>query len=410
MKRTLSIFLALSLSAALPVSVSASSPLNWYESQEEGTEKKAETSRKEEKSEKKKEKKKQKETSNEYQAKIHMTEEKIVSPTFGCAVGRTMIPDGWTMNVQDLTLSSESACCPNAVFMTATSPDGNASMTFISRREYCQKYNNAGGYEFYSGDDEYDYSSLMHNLNYRNADASCDLMQSILFGEASFIKDRGLTDEEAELVSEADEGYYEMIANTLSSVPNIGQLTDTEFTAARKSYSDGQNDYTLFCSSCGYQIEKVSYGYQSDTIMWAMPFVYALKTDSASHEDYQEAFDVFCSSTAVSDEYEKMREQNAMQIITEMSKAQSGGYTYTPDYDSNFSDTTIESGETYSALAGWDDVIKEQNDYTTGSGEHVKVPTYFDHVYEGSDSSIYASNSFDAPYDSTELSPTQIGK
>ena len=62
MKRTLSIFLALSLSAVLPVSVSAS-PLNWYESQEEDTEKKAETNEKEEKSEKRKEKKK-KETEN----------------------------------------------------------------------------------------------------------------------------------------------------------------------------------------------------------------------------------------------------------------------------------------------------------------------------------------------------------
>ena len=59
MKRTLSIFLALSLSAVLPVSVSAS-PLNWYESQEEDTEKKAETNEKEEKSEKKRRRKKQK--------------------------------------------------------------------------------------------------------------------------------------------------------------------------------------------------------------------------------------------------------------------------------------------------------------------------------------------------------------
>ena len=92
-----------------------------------------------------------------------------------------------------------------------------------------------------------------------------------------------------------------------------------------------------------------------------------------------------------------------------MSKAQSGGYTYTPS-DSDFSDSSIESGETYSALDAWDDVIKEQNDYTTGSGEHVKVPTYFDHVYEGSDGSIYASNSYDAPYGSVELDPTQIGE
>ena len=109
-----------------------------------------------------------------------------------------------------------------------------------------------------------------------------------------------------------------------------------------------------------------------------------------------------------------MRRQNAEYIFEQMEKARNGGsympdYTGSSDYGGN-AESTIEAGETYTALDGWDDVIKDQSDYTTGSGEHVKVPTYFDHVYEGSDGSIYATNSFDVPYDSTELFPTQIGE
>ena len=433
-------FLACFLALSLSTTVSASSPLDWYESQKQSNEtQETETHEiKTQKTDTQKSGKQETEppetetskagkianknkTADETNAlKIHMIEESIISPMFGCSVGRTMIPEGWTISVQDLGLGSESASCPNAVFMTATSPDGSASMSFLSRREYCQKYNNVSGFEYSTGDDEYDYTTLTHNLNYRNADACCDLMQNILYGDASFTKNRGLTGEEAELIPETNAEYYNMISGSLSAYPNIGQLVDTEFTAARRSYSDGQEDYTLFCSSCGYEVQTNSYAIQSDIIMWAMPFVYALKTDSANHEAYQEAFDVFCSSTAVSDEYEDMREQNAMQIFAEMAKTQSGG-SYTPDstdytdyinsfdYSTN-ADSTIESGDTYTALDGWDDVIKEQSDYTTGSGEHVKVPTYFDHVYEGSDGSIYATNSFDVPYDSTELFPTQIGE
>ena len=388
-------FLACFLALSLSTTVSASSPLDWYESQKQSNETQ-ETETQEIKTQKTDTKKSGKQeteptetetpeegkSANKNKAadetnalKIHMTEESIVSPVFGCAVGRTMIPEGWSISVQDLGLGSESASCPNAVFMTAVSPDGSASMSFLSRREFSQKYYNAGGYEASSADDEYEYSSLSHNLNYRNAEASCDLMQSILFGDASFTKDRGLTDEEAELIPETNDAYYDMISGIFSSFPYLGQLIDTEFTASRRSYSDGLHDYTLFCSSCGYQVQNNSSVLQTSTILWAMPFVYALKTDSASHEAYQEAFD----------------------------------YTGSSDYGGN-AESTIEAGETYTALDGWDDVIKDQSDYTTGSGEHVKVPTYFDHVYEGSDGSIYATNSFDVPYDSTELFPTQIGE
>ena len=80
-------------------------------------------------------------------------------------------------------------------------------------------------------------------------------MQNILYGDASFTKDRGLTDEEARLMSETDEEYYNMISGILSALPGIGQLIDTEFTVSRRSYSDGHDDYTLFCSSCGYQVQ-----------------------------------------------------------------------------------------------------------------------------------------------------------
>ena len=100
--------------------------------------------------------------------------------------------------------------------------------------------------------------------------------------------------------------------------------------------------------------------------------------------------------------------------MTPAAKARTNGGVYTPSsggtIDSGIESSTIGSGDTYSAIDGWDDVIKDQNDYTTGSGEHIKVPTYFDHVAEDDSGNIYVGNSWDdIPSGTTDLSPTQIG-
>ena len=345
------------------------------------------------------------------QSQIHMVEQKIISPTFGCAIGKTMIPEGWKMSVTDLTIGSESACCPNAVLVTATSPDGQSSMAFISRREFEQSYFNYNGIEVQSDDDYYDYSELMHYLNYRNASGVCDLMPNILYGEnMTFLEDKGLSDEEQQAIQTAGQEYQKSVETSLGVV-DAGNLMGTEFTAARRNYTNQSDDCTIFCASCGFHMGKDSYGCLIDRVMWAIPFVYALRTPSDVHDSYQEAFDVFCSSTAVSKEYESMREQNALKIITEMVKARNSGYSYTySGLDSSIEDSTISSGDTYSAMDAWDDYIKDETDYTTGSGEHVKIPTYFDHVAEGDDGTIYAGNSWDdIPYGATDLTPTEIG-
>ena len=133
-------FLACFLALSLSTTVSASSPLDWYESQKQSNETQ-ETETQEIKTQKTDTKKSGKQetepteteapeegkSANKNKAvdetnamKIHMTEESIVSPVFGCAVGRTMIPEGWSISVQDLGLGSESASCPNAVSRNTT--------------------------------------------------------------------------------------------------------------------------------------------------------------------------------------------------------------------------------------------------------------------------------------------------
>ena len=125
----------------------------------------------------------------------------------------------------------------------------------------------------------------------------------------------------------------------------------------------------------------------------------------------KEVFDAFCLSTSVSAEFEELRNLNSQRLMAEWLKARNSGGTYTPStgsWDDNES-STVDSGDTYSAFDAWDDYIKDETDYTTGDGSHVKVPSYYDHVFEGEDGTIYAGNSVDGPAGSTELDPTDIG-
>ena len=149
------------------------------------------------------------------------------------------------------------------------------------------------------------------------------------------------------------------------------------------------------------------------TCYWAMPAVFALETDAASHESFLDAFEVFCYFTSVSREYEIMREKNAEELVEAVVRARNDQPGYSEDEQQRrfdeIEESTVGSGDTYSVNEGWTDYIRDQTDYRTSDGTHVKIPSSYDHVFEGDDGNIYVGSSVDGPAGSTELTPTQIG-
>lgn len=355
----------------------------------------------------------------EAQVSLTLHEQKICSNLLnGAAVGRTTIPDGWMMQVSDLSIGTESVTCPDAIVLTVTSPDGACEMTFISRREFEQSYTNTLGVESCSADDQYNWTDLTHYLNYREADAVCDLMTGVLYGSnQSLAREIPLTAEETGSIQEFLNTYQTELQQAIAEYTNagffVGELVGADVTGAGRVYSDGKKLTTTRAMSMGYELYLQGSGYSSDIILWAIPQVYMLRTDAGVHDAYQEIFDVFCASTCVSREYEQMRQLHSQQLTNAMLSAKNSGYEYS--YSSSDSDygelgsTTVDSGDTYSAFEAWDDYIRDETDYTTGDGTHVKIPSSYDHVFEGDDGTIYAGSSLDGPYGSTELSPTEIG-
>ena len=353
------------------------------------------------------------------QAQVTMYEQKILSPGFGnVAVGKTMVPEGWTPTVTDLMIvTSESITCPNAILLNLKDPTGDYELTYISRREFSQKYVNMSGFEYNSQDDAFDTDDMMHTLDYRDADGVCDIMIQVLYGNnVSFVKQNELDPEVQAQLPAAKAKYAEEMNNamTASGIIDYGtQLTFTDLTAAERVYTDGYYNYTISALSCGFQLNTEGYGVQTTRTSWAMPVVIVLKTPANVHDQYQEMFDVFCAGTAVSKEYEELREKNSLKLFEEWQQIKNSGSTVYQPSSGSFSDNeseTIDTGDTYTAMDGWDDVIRDETDYTTGDGSHIKVPTAFDHVFEGDNGEIYVSNSPDGPAGTVELDPTQIGE
>lgn len=353
------------------------------------------------------------------QISLTLHEQKICSPLFnGAAVGRTTIPDGWFMQVTDLSVGTESITCPDAILLTVSSPDGACEMTFISRREFEQSYTNMYGIEAYSADDQYDWTDMMHFLNYREAGEVCDLLTGVVYGSGqSLVREIPLTEDEAGSLQTVKNAYLDEVRQVTAAYTNagvyVGELQGTDVTGGARVYSDGAKLTTTRAMSMGYELYQEGNGFYSDIIFWAIPEVFMLRTNPDVHDSYQEVFDVFCASTCVSQEYEQMRELHGQKLVNAMLAARNAGYDYS--YSSSDSDyeelgsSTVDSGDTYSAFDAWDDYIRDETDYTTGDGSHVKLPNSYDHVFEGDNGTIYAGSSPDGPAGSIELNPTQIG-
>lgn len=182
---------------------------------------------------------------NSGQAAISLSEQKITYADYENAiVGTTVIPDGWTTQVIHLGTSTESISWPNAIFLTATSPDGSAKMLFLSRRRFMQYYQNLMGVETRSADDKIDSSRLMHTADYRDAAACCDLTARTLFdANASLLADLGLSAVDQAVLADAKAMNTAAIQENVAAVNRIyGENTEllaTDFTFAARTYQAG---------------------------------------------------------------------------------------------------------------------------------------------------------------------------
>ena len=140
-------------------------------------------------------------------------------------------------------------------------------------------------------------------------------------------------------------------------------------------------------------------------IAWDSPGCYFMLTPEEEFETNKDIFNQFGSNTTVSDQFTKALANVRNQITQSGSQNYSSMSDITGECQSSMS-SSMGSEDTYTTTDQFSDYIFDQNDYTLSNGDHVKVPTSYDYVYEGTDGNVYVSDSsFDQPGGSTQLYP-----
>ena len=146
----------------------------------------------------------------------------------------------------------------------------------------------------------------------------------------------------------------------------------------------------------------------SSFIAWDSPSVFFMLTPENGYEGQKAVYEQFVLNTRVSDQFLqalfRVRDQITQAVIQQngSSMEQLSG-----DFQSSMS-SSMGSEDTYTTEEKFSDYIFDQNDYTLSNGDHIKVPTSYEYVYEGDDGNVYVSDSsFDQPGGSTQLYPNE---
>ena len=342
----------------------------------------------------------------------------ITDPATGLKVARAYAPVGYTIDGQTIWNGKwQSLGAPAQVYLTAISQDENTVMGYYSPVCYEQilEYSQNGYSLMEHQDGAFDSQTLTPMLTFMTADTYCDYMaQTILPGQQlEFCSQEEITGEMQNLMdTKADELYQQ----TCQLLQGTGYNVDGAYVgAAQREYQVSLNGYPfkfiILSVTEGTQLSySEEFAYNMGTvnqtmIAWDSPGCYFMLTPEEECETNKDIFNQFGSNTTVSDQFTQALANVRNQIT------QSGGQNYssmsdiTGECQSSMS-SSMGSEDTYTMTDQFSDYIFDQNDYTLSNGDHVKVPSSYDYVYEGTDGNVYVSDSsFDQPGGSTQLDP-----
>lgn len=336
----------------------------------------------------------------------------LVDSGLNMVVGRITAPDDWQVSEQ--VQWSSYGNYPGMTQLSAVSPDGQRSFQLISTMSYYQTdsiFNSLG-------ENETDPTTYRIHRQYRTAEQFVEMMLSGIGCtgaqklSSSSIDSQSLSALKSTAEQHAGETGYSLV-QSLANLGMSANLVGYESTVVDNRYAvttqSGQTEYIeVFTLVWAYQTSWVvqNSSITVNEIYWCVPFTYIFTAESEQAlTSMQNEFLTFVSNSSVSPEFYYLVEQyrayienllaqqltNQIQAATEIQSQLMDGYSSSSDTNDRVTDM-------------WSDYIYDRDDYTTSDGSTVKVPTYYDHVYETDSGDIYVTNdSLNVPTDWQEL-------
>lgn len=342
----------------------------------------------------------------------------ITDSTTSLKVARGYAPADYTVDGQAIWDGTwQSLGAPAQVYLTAMSPDENTVLGYYSLACYEQivEYSQNGYSLMEHQDGVFDSQTMTPMLTFMTADTYCDyLAQTILPGQQlEFCSQEEITQEtQNQMNAKANELYQQ----TSQLFQGSGYNVDGAYAGVvQREYQVTLNGYpfklVMIAAVDGTQISfngEFAYNMGSvnqTLIAWESPCSYFMLTPESEFEANQDVFTQFVLNTTVSDQFT----QALMNVRNQLTQMGIQNYSSMNDITSacqSSMSSSMGTEDTYTTTDQFSDYIFDQNDYTLSNGDHVKVPTSYDYVYEGTDGNVYVSDSsFDQPGGSTQLYP-----
>lgn len=327
-------------------------------------------------------------------------------------VGQMTAPDDWQVSEQ--VQWSSYGNYPGMTQLSAVSPDGLRSFQLISTMSYFQTDSIFSSL----GENETDPTTYRIHRQYRTAEQFVELFISNLGCTSAQKLGSSSIDSQSlgALQSVAEQHAYQTGYSLVQSLANLGMsanLVGYESTVVDNRYAvttqSGQTEYIeVFTLVWAYQTSWVvqNSSITVNEIYWCVPFMYISTAESEQAlASMQNEFLTFVSNSHVSPEFYYLVRQYRSYIENQLAQQLTNQIQAATEIQSQLMDGYSSSSDTNDRVTDmWSDYIYDRDDYTTSDGSTVKVPTYYDHVYETDSGDIYVTNdTLDVPSDWQEL-------
>lgn len=336
----------------------------------------------------------------------------LVDSGLNMVVGRITAPDDWQVSEQ--VQWSSYGNYPGMTQLSAVSPDGQRSFQLISTMSYYQTdsiFNSLG-------ENETDPTTYRIHRQYRTAEQFVEMMLSGIGCtgaqklSSSSIDSQSLSALKSTAEQHAGETGYSLV-QSLANLGMSANLVGYESTVVDNRYAvttqSGQTEYIeVFTLVWAYQTSWVvqNSSITVNEIYWCVPFTYIFTAESEQAlTSMQNEFLTFVSNSSVSPEFYYLVEQYRAYIENLLAQQLTNQIQAATEIQSQLMNDYSSSSDTNDRVTDmWSDYIYDRDDYTTSDGSTVKVPTYYDHVYETDSGDIYVTNdSLNVPTDWQEL-------
>lgn len=343
----------------------------------------------------------------------------ISDPLIGKNVARAYVPSDYSVDGETIWCGKwQSLGAPAQVYLTALSPDQNTVLGYYSLVCYEEilEYSQNGSSLLEQQDGAFDSASMTPMLRFMTADAYCDyLAKTVLPGQQlEFCRQEEVTEETQKQMDKKAEELYQQNSQLLQGT---GYHLDGAYAGmVQREYNVSLDGYP-FKLIVAAAVEGIQMGFNgefaynmgtvnSSFIAWDSPCAFFMLTPESRYEMQKTVYEQFVLNTTVSDQFTQALADVKNQL-TQARIQQSGSSmeALAGDFQSSIG-SSMGSEDSYTAEDQFSDYIFDQNDYTLSNGDHIKVPTSYEYVYEGDDGNVYVSDSsFDQPGGSVQLYP-----